>query len=55
MQREPELAPLRVGELQRSCLDAARARRELGWAPSVAIADGLAKTYRAMVEPAAAA
>ncbi len=55
VQREPELAPLRVGELQRSCLDAARARRELGWAPTVAIADGLAKTYRAMVEPAAAA
>ena len=55
VQREPVLAPLRVGELERSCLDAARARRELGWAPRVSVADGLAQTYRAMVEPAAAA
>ena len=55
VQREPVLAPLRTGELERSCLDAARARRELGWAPRVAVADGLAQTYRAMVEPAAAA
>ncbi len=46
----PALADLRPGELVRSCLDASHARRELGWAPQVAIADGLAGTYRAMVD-----
>lgn len=46
---EAALADLRPGELRRSCLDATRARRELGWAPRIAIADGLADTYEAMV------
>jgi UDP-glucose 4-epimerase len=30
---EPDYAPVRVGELQRSCLDAARAGIHLGWKP----------------------
>jgi len=47
---EPQLADLRPGELQHSCLDAGRAERELGWAPQVPIADGLARTFRALVE-----
>jgi UDP-glucose 4-epimerase len=47
---EPELADLRPGELQHSCLDASRARHELGWAPQVPIADGLRRTYAALVE-----
>jgi UDP-glucose 4-epimerase len=46
---EPILGDLRPGELRRSCLDAALARRELGWAPRIAIAEGLAGTYEAMV------
>jgi UDP-glucose 4-epimerase len=37
-------APPRPGELRHSCLDATRLRR-LGWAPAVALREGLAKTY----------
>ena len=48
--REPALADLRPGELRRSCLDASHARSELGWAPQIALADGLAGTYEAMVD-----
>jgi UDP-glucose 4-epimerase len=46
---EPRLLPLREGELQRSCMDPGRARRKLGWRPRIALADGLASTYRALV------
>jgi UDP-glucose 4-epimerase len=49
-QPEPELADLRPGELQHSCLDAALAERELGWRPEVPIAKGLELTYNALVE-----
>ena len=49
-QIEPELADLRPGELQHSCMDISRAERELGWRPQVAIADGLRTTYAALVE-----
>jgi UDP-glucose 4-epimerase len=45
---EPTLAPLREGELERSCLDPARAHRELGWEPEVELADGLRQTYEAL-------
>ncbi len=47
---EPALGDLRPGELKRSCLDASRARSELGWAPKIAVAEGLASTYGAMVD-----
>jgi UDP-glucose 4-epimerase len=47
---EPELADLRPGELQQSCLDTSRAQRELGWSPQTSISDGLRRTYEAMVE-----
>jgi UDP-glucose 4-epimerase len=45
---EPQLADLRPGELQHSCLDISRAKAELGWRPKVSIDDGLAMTYRAL-------
>ncbi len=49
-QIEPELADLRAGELQHSCLDVALAERELGWRAEVPIAEGLALTYAALIE-----
>ncbi len=47
---EPELAPLRPGELERSCMDPTRARAALDWEPSVPIAQGVAETYAALVD-----
>jgi UDP-glucose 4-epimerase len=47
---EPELADLRPGELQHSCLDGTLASRELGWRAEVPVSEGLAKTYEALVE-----
>jgi UDP-glucose 4-epimerase len=47
---EPELADLRQGELEHSCMDSGRAERELGWRAEVPIADGLRITYEALVE-----
>ncbi|HEY3758161.1 MAG TPA: NAD-dependent epimerase/dehydratase family protein [Solirubrobacteraceae bacterium] len=47
---EPQLADLRPGELQHSCLDASRAERELGWRAEVPIGEGLARTYAALVD-----
>jgi UDP-glucose 4-epimerase len=46
---EPQLAPLREGELRRSLLDASRAAEALGWRASIAFEDGAASTYRALV------
>jgi nucleoside-diphosphate-sugar epimerase len=45
-----ELADLRPGELQHSRLDASLAESELGCRPRVPIAEGLRKTYEALVE-----
>ena len=45
---EPEFAPARAGELQRSSLDASLAREVLGWAPSVPVEDGLPRTLEAI-------
>jgi UDP-glucose 4-epimerase len=47
---DPILAPLREGELERSCLDPTRAHTELGWIAEVALPDGIAATYGALVE-----
>jgi UDP-glucose 4-epimerase len=44
---EPEFAPPRLGELQRSCLDITRARETLGWTPTIAIREGLRLTLEA--------
>jgi UDP-glucose 4-epimerase len=46
---EPVRRPLREGELERSCLDPGRARRELGWEPEIDLAEGLQQTYEALV------
>jgi UDP-glucose 4-epimerase len=47
---EPQLAELRPGELQHSCLDIGLAARELGWRPEVPISEGLRRTYKALVD-----
>jgi UDP-glucose 4-epimerase len=41
---EPQFADARAGEMERSCLDVTRVREELGWVPTVALADGLRRT-----------
>jgi UDP-glucose 4-epimerase len=46
--QEPEFADARLGEIDRSCLDAGRAREVLGWRSQTAIHDGLRLTYEAM-------
>ncbi len=46
---EPDFADLRPGELQHSCLDTARAARDLAWSAKVPIAEGLSLTYEALV------
>jgi UDP-glucose 4-epimerase len=38
---EPEFAPARPGEVQRSCLDVTRAREALGWQAEVGLEEGL--------------
>jgi len=51
---EPQLAPLRAGELERSCMDPSRARETFGWQAEVGLRDGLHATYHALVEEFAA-
>lgn len=51
---EGELAPLRAGELERSCLDPTRAREQLGWQATIGLEQGLTATYHALVEEFAA-
>jgi UDP-glucose 4-epimerase len=43
---DPQFAPARPGELQRSALAAERAERDLGWKPAVGVADGVRRVYR---------
>jgi len=45
VEREPEFAASRPGELQRSVLDASLAKRELGWEPQHSLDEGLAETW----------
>ena len=47
---QPELADLRAGELQDSCLDPSLAERELNWRAEVDLETGLRRTYEALVE-----
>jgi UDP-glucose 4-epimerase len=47
---EAEFAPLRTGELERSCLDPSRAGDQLGWRAEIGLEEGLAATYRALTE-----
>jgi UDP-glucose 4-epimerase len=45
---EPEFHPERLGEIERSCLDASRARELLGWRARTPIAEGLRLTYESV-------
>jgi UDP-glucose 4-epimerase len=47
---EPELAPLRPGELTRSLMDPSRAREALGWEPQITLKAGLERTYASLVD-----
>jgi UDP-glucose 4-epimerase len=49
---EPELAPARLGEIERSCLAVGRARDLLGWEARTRVAEGIAKTLAAVPAPA---
>ena len=43
---EPQLEPLREGELTRSAIDSTAADRAFGWRPEIQLEDGLADTFR---------
>jgi UDP-glucose 4-epimerase len=45
---EPDTAPARLGEIERSVLDASKAGRELGWTPRVGLEDGLRRTWESL-------
>jgi UDP-glucose 4-epimerase len=44
---QPEFAAARLGEIQRSVLDATRARELIGWGPQTTLADGMRETLGA--------
>ena len=46
---EPELAPLREGELERSGLDPTLAGEKLDWRASIPLDEGVPETYRALI------
>ena len=46
VQAPPEHGPPKAGEQRRSCLNPALAKRVLGWAPMVTLADGLTRTLQ---------
>ncbi len=46
---EPELFPLRQGELERSCMDPSHAERTLGWRAQIRVDEGLPRTYHELV------
>ena len=45
IEREPEAAPARAGEVQRSVLDPSLAQRELGWRAERSLDEGLSATW----------
>ena len=47
VEAQPELRPLRPGELDRSALDSTAIREALGWRPEIAVEQGLPQTFRA--------
>ncbi len=51
---EADFAPARAGEMPRSCLDVTRAREELGWQPTIDLAEGLRRTVAWSQTPATA-
>jgi UDP-glucose 4-epimerase len=50
---QPEFAPARAGELERSVLDPSLAERELGWRAERSLAEGLALTWDSVARAAA--
>jgi nucleoside-diphosphate-sugar epimerase len=54
VEREPEYAGERPGEIRRSVTDPGLAARELGWRPEVSLEEGLRKTWESLQEAAAA-
>ena len=50
---EPEFAPARKGELDRSCLAVAKAREVLGWEPRVDVREGIRRTLASVTARAA--
>src|SRR5215210_1532063 len=44
---DPEFAPARLGEIERSCLDVVRARDELGFEAQTSLPDGMRATLDA--------
>jgi UDP-glucose 4-epimerase len=51
--REPEYAEARPGEIERSVIDPALAARELGWRAEQSLEDGLRLTWKSLQEPVA--
>ncbi len=47
---DPAHEPARLGEIQRSCLDATRAREELGFTAATSLAEGMGRTLAAARE-----
>jgi UDP-glucose 4-epimerase len=47
---DPHLAPLRPGELERSCLDPTRALEMLGWRAEIGIDQGVEETYHTLIQ-----
>jgi UDP-glucose 4-epimerase len=45
---EPEMAPARLGEIERSMLEVSKAERELGWIPQVELEEGLRRTWESL-------
>ena len=43
---DPQFAPARPGELQRSALAVERAKRDIGWTAAVPLTDGVRKVYK---------
>jgi UDP-glucose 4-epimerase len=48
--REPRHEPARLGDVQRSVLDAGLIEHELGWLAQVTLDDGLARTWAWMAD-----
>ena len=49
---EPQFAPARLGEVQRSALDPTRSREELGFMAEVELEDGLRRTLQFVAQAA---
>ncbi len=46
---QPHLAPLREGELERSCMDPTHAQRKLGWHAEITLEEGVPATYHELI------